>query len=76
MPCYDFYLEGKSDVDYFHNFDVLKPKEFNIFKSLVSNAEIITIARESAFVEILKDDNFVTSELLLTKLLELIENIL
>lgn len=39
------------DCDYIHHFDSLKPKDDNVFASLVKNAKCISIARETSFVE-------------------------
>ena len=69
------------DLDYFTSKKAIEPSSHNIFSKLIKNAEIITIAKESACVEMCSEiasetcvGEKVTSEYLLPKLLSLIES--
>jgi hypothetical protein len=71
------------DLDYFYIEENLEPKNFEIFKNLVKNAEIITIALEPYCVEMVQTDrygedyqNIIKSDKLLNKLKELINKCL
>lgn len=64
------------DLDYFHTLVSTQPKNYSIFRNLVLNAEIITIAQEPVCVDICKSDENVTSAKLEKNILELIEKIL
>lgn len=58
------------DLDYFNTFRSIEPKDASYFKFLASKAGIITVARESKYVESCAIDIGLTSEHLLTKLKE------
>ncbi len=64
------------DLDYFHTVKSIKPKSMDIFSRLVKGAVAITIAEESACVELVRTDKKVTSEVLLKELLVLLEKII
>jgi hypothetical protein len=64
------------DLDYFHTMKSIDPSTKKIFSQLVKSAKAITIAKESICVEIVRREKIVTSDILLEKLLELLEFIL
>ncbi|ASA23422.1 UPF0489 family protein [Paenibacillus donghaensis] len=45
------------DLDYFHSNLSIEPKSCSVFYNLIRNAEIITIAKESVCVDLLKHNN-------------------
>lgn len=61
------------DLDYFTSKKAIAPINHKIFSQLIQNAKIITIAKESACVEMCSEEK-VTSEYLLPRLLSLIES--
>lgn len=63
------------DLDYFHTMKSINPKSIEIFSKLVKGAEAITIAKEADCVELERTDERVTSEILLERLLVLLEKI-
>ena len=65
------------DLDYFNTYKAINPEHTNIFYSLIRDAKVITIAKESCFVNELKFDNEnISVEYLLERLLEHIEKAL
>lgn len=64
------------DLDYFHTMKSINPKSNDIFSSLVKGATAITIAKESACVKYVRTDERVTSEVLLKRLLAILEEII
>lgn len=64
------------DLDYFHTMKSINPLSKKIFSQLVKDAKAITIAKESACVELERSEEAVTSDILLEKLLELFKLIL
>lgn len=64
------------DLDYFHTMKSIDPSTKKIFSQLVKSAKAITIAKEPVCVEIVRSEEIVTSDILLEKLLELLELIL
>lgn len=63
------------DLDYFHVSEAAEPKEASIIGRLIRNAEIVTIAKETACVEMCSEGRC-TSEDLLCKVVSLIEKAL
>lgn len=45
------------DLDYFHTFNSIQPNDTSFFYQLIKNAEIITIAQEKVFVELVRKDS-------------------
>lgn len=64
------------DLDYFHTMKSINPISKRIFSQLAKSARAITIAKETACVELVRSEETVTSEILLEKLLKLLEFIL
>lgn len=64
------------DLDYFMSKKAITPIDYTIFSRIVQNADIITIAKESGYVEICRKEEDINSEYLLEKLLSLIDLIL
>jgi len=64
------------DLDYFHTMKSINPLSKRIFSQLVKSAKAITIAKETACVELERSEETVTSDILLEKLLKLLEFIL
>lgn len=64
------------DLDYFHTLKSINPLSKRIFSQLVKAARAITIAKETACVELERSEEAVTSDILLEKLLKLLEVIL
>lgn len=64
------------DLDYFHTMKSINPLSKRIFSQLVKSAKAITIAKETACVELERSEETVTSDILLEKLLKLLEIIL
>ena len=58
------------DLDYFHTIKSLDPSSKDVFYDLIKNAKIITIAKESKWVNDTKLDDEIDSEYILDKLLE------
>lgn len=61
------------DLDYFHTVRSIEPNDSSIINTLIRGAGIITVAKESSFVNSCKIDSDLDSEQLLSKLLDLIE---
>lgn len=64
------------DLDYFHTMKSINPISKRIFSQLAKSARAITIAKETAYVELVRSEETVTSDMLLEKLLKLLEFIL
>ncbi len=64
------------DLDYFNTLNSINPEEKNMFYNLIYNAKAITIAKESYFVNDLKEDKMLSINFLLEKLLKHIEQAL
>lgn len=64
------------DLDYFHTMKSINPISKRIFSQLVKSARAITIAKETACVELVRSEETVKSDILLEKLLKLLEFIL
>lgn len=64
------------DLDYFHTMKSINPKSMDIFSTLVKRATAITIAKEPDCVELVRSDEQVTSEVLLKKLLAVLEEVI
>lgn len=68
------------DLDYFHTQKSIKPYDNSFFIDLVKNAEIITIAKESVCIDLLKEEYGISDEIdsnyLLDKLLDLFNRLL
>ena len=64
------------DLDYFHKVKNLEIKSMDIFAKLVRNAEIITIAQEPICVEIVREEQNLTSSIIMDRLLKLLTSIL
>ncbi|MGL5152668.1 MAG: hypothetical protein ACRC7N_19105, partial [Clostridium sp.] len=68
------------DLDYFHTIKSIKPNNIEFFYNLIKNAEIITIAVESVYVDLLKEEyqvqDDITSSFLQNELLEHIKQAL
>lgn len=64
------------DLDYFHTMKSINPKSMDIFSRLVKGAAAVTIAEETACVELVRTDKRVTSKVLLKELLVLLEKIM
>lgn len=64
------------DLDYFHTIKSINPGDKNFFYDLIRNAEIITIAKERAYVDIVKIDNNLNSDYLYDEILQHIKQAL
>lgn len=64
------------DLDYFHKMKALVPQSSKIFTKLVQKAEMITIAKESVCVEMVRTEDNITSDVIMNQLEKLLESIL
>ncbi|WP_407517511.1 hypothetical protein [Elizabethkingia anophelis] len=62
------------DLDFFKTKLSIIPQDIEFFKSLVDNSLAITISIEAKFVEMLKEEEDLTAEYLLDKLIEIIKS--
>lgn len=60
------------DLDYFNTFRSLQPEDASLFKLLCKNAEVVTVATESEYVEHCSLDEGLTSGFALEKLKKLV----
>lgn len=61
------------DLDFFKTEKSILPEDGSFFKSLIDNAIAISIAKESRFVNYVKEDDSLTADYLLEKLLHMIQ---